>query len=244
MVKMKFLRRCDHLRRRLVFHAQTSQALSMKITLLIVLSLAVCVILPFAIWGDTIESWIVIDTEAKTLANSGKYAWLAGIGLLIADIFIPIPTTSIVAGLGIIYGPVFGAVVAVIGSMLSAIIGYCLGRFLGRPVAVRFAGNRLGKGDKLVQIYGGWIVAASRWLPVLPEVVSVVAGAHRMPAMLFFFSALCGVIPFSFAFAAIGHVGSETPIVTLLFAACVPILLWLLLYFSGFTRRFGAAENR
>jgi len=70
-------------------------ALSMRTTLIIVLILAICVILPFLLWGDRIESLLVVDAEAGTLANQDQWAWAVGIGLLIADIVIPIPTTSI-----------------------------------------------------------------------------------------------------------------------------------------------------
>ncbi len=215
----------------------------MRTTLIIVLILAICVILPFLLWGDRIESLLVVDAEAGTLANQDQWAWAVGIGLLIADIVIPIPTTSIIAGLGIIYGPTLGAGVAILGSMLSAFIGYGIGRVLGRPIARRFAGNRLEEGDQLILKYGGWIVAASRWLPVLPEVISVVAGAHRMPLGLFALSALCGVIPFSLAFATLGHVGSDAPVATLLIAAIVPIVLWLILQASGLTRRFRQPQD-
>lgn len=215
----------------------------MRTTLLIILVLAICVILPFVIWGDRIESLLVVDPVAGTLANQDQWAWAVGIGLLIADIVIPIPTTSIIAGLGIIYGPAIGAGVAILGSMLSAFIGYALGRFLGRPIARRFAGDRLKAGDQMILHYGGWIVAASRWLPVLPEVISVVAGAHRMPLILFGLSALCGVIPFSFAFATLGHVGSDTPLLTLIIAAIVPLLLWLILQITGFTQRFRQPQD-
>jgi len=216
----------------------------MRTTLIIILVLAICVILPFVIWGDQIESLLVVDTEAGTLAKQDQWAWAVGIGLLIADIVIPIPTTSIIAGLGIIYGPAVGAGVAILGSMLSAFIGYAIGRFLGRPIAQRFAGNRLAEGDRLILKYGGWIVAASRWLPVLPEVISVVAGAHRMPVGLFGLSALCGVVPFSLAFATLGHVGADAPVITLVIAAIVPILLWLVLQASGFTQRFRPSQDR
>lgn len=215
----------------------------MRTTLTIILVLAICVILPFLLWGDQIESLLVVDPSAGTLANQDHWAWAAGIGLLVADIVIPIPTTSIIAGLGIIYGPMLGGGVAILGSMLSAFIGYWLGRIFGRPIARRFAGNRLAEGDQMILKYGGWIVAASRWLPVLPEVISIVAGAHRMPFTLFTLSALCGVIPFSLAFATLGHVGSDAPIITLVVAAIVPIILWLVLQASGYTRRFRQSHD-
>lgn len=218
--------------------------MGMRTTLIIILVLAICVMLPFLFWGDQIESLLVVDQEAGTLANQDQWAWAVGVGLLIADIVIPIPTTSIIAGLGIIYGPMLGAGVAILGSMLSAFIGYAIGRFLGRPIARRFAGSRLAEGDRLILKYGGWIVAASRWLPVLPEVISVVAGAHRMPVKLFGLSALCGVVPFSLAFATLGHVGADTPVLTLVIAAIAPLVLWLILQITGVTQRFHQSQDQ
>ena len=209
----------------------------MSSTWKLILVLVICVIVPFAIWGEQIEAWATVEPGSGTLAGQSRWAWAVGIGLLIADLLIPIPTTSIIAGLGMIYGPVVGAGVAIAGSMLSAFIGYACGRWLGRPLVQRVFGASLDRGEAVFERHGGWIVATSRWLPVLPEVVSVVAGAHKMPLANFLLAALCGAVPFALAFSAIGHVGVDYPLATLLISALVPLVLWFVLSRSGLLPR-------
>jgi membrane protein DedA with SNARE-associated domain len=77
--------------------------------------------------------------------------------------------------------------------------------------------------------HGGLIVAASRWLPVLPEVISCMAGLTRMPFRSFVLALLCGAAPLGFVVAALGYVGSDRPLLTLVLCAFLPLPLWYLL---------------
>jgi len=197
------------------------------------------VVIPFLIWGEALTDLMSPDPETGSYGENEGWMWAIGIGLLVADIFIPIPTTAIIAGLGIIYGPVVGAFVAIIGSVMAAVCGYAIGRWLGRPIAQRFLGDAMAGGERIFAAYGGWIVAASRWLPVLPEVVSMVAGVSRFHFATFFFAALCGVIPFCIVFAIVGHLGAEQPVWTMIASALVPLALWWLAGRLGLIRRYG-----
>lgn len=196
------------------------------------------VVIPFLIWGEALTDLMSPDPETGSYGENEGWMWAIGIGLLVADIFIPIPTTAIIAGLGIIYGPVVGAIIAIIGSVMAAMCGYAIGRWLGRPIAQRFLGDAMAGGERIFAAYGGWIVAASRWLPVLPEVVSMVAGVSRFHFATFFFAALCGVIPFCIVFAIVGHLGAEQPVWTMIASALVPLALWWLAGRLGLIRRY------
>ncbi len=207
--------------------------------LLIPLGWIVLILGPFLIWGDVLVSLTTADREAGTFGDLGIHAGLVGIGLMVADLALPIPTTSVIAGLGILYGPLVGTAYALAGAMLAATVGYSIGRFLGRPFARRWIGPQLSSGERVFAGYGGWIVAASRWMPILPELVSVVAGISRMPFPSFLAAALCGALPHCAVFAVIGHLGAETPVWTLVISALVPVGLWFVLDRTGLTRRLG-----
>ena len=109
--------------------------------------------------------------------------------------------------------------------MVAASVGYGIGRFAGRPFAERWMGESLKTGERAFARHGGWIVAASRWMPVMPEVVSVVAGISRMPPPAFLLAALCGSLPHCAVFATIGALGAATPVWTIAISALVPIVL-------------------
>ncbi len=206
---------------------------------LVPLILALLVVGPFLIWGESIANLLWIEAETGQASVDRTVFWAIAIGLLVADIFIPVPTTSILAALGIVYGPVIGAAIGIVGTMLAAIAGYTFGRVLGRPVAVRFLGQSIENGERIFRRHGGWIVTLSRWAPVLPEVASVVAGVSRMSLTLFSLAAFCGVVPFCIVFALVGHLGAGQPIWTLLISASAPFALWWLARRAGLSKRFG-----
>jgi uncharacterized membrane protein YdjX (TVP38/TMEM64 family) len=128
-----------------------------------------------------------------------------------------------------IYGPWVGGLIATTGSVLAGLIGYTLCRLFGRPVASWLAGDAMLKyGQDLFARIGGWLVALSRWQPILPEVVACLAGLSRM-RLSTFVALLCGSAPLGFVFAAIGHRGQEQPVLTLVLSALAPFVLWLLM---------------
>lgn len=195
---------------------------------------ALFVIGPFLVWGDMLSA--LFTGQGATDVLAGGYAWIIGIGLLVADIFLPIPTTAIIAALGIYYGPVIGTLVSLTGSVAAALVGYGIGRILGRPAAQRLIGDAIENGERVFARYGGWIVAASRWMPVLPEVVSCVAGVSRMSLPLFLGAVICGALPLCVTFAVIGHLGAEEPGWTLALSALAPLVLWYIAERFGLSR--------
>lgn len=196
--------------------------------LALVVVLALLVVLPFAVWGDNIESWLSIDESTDWFNSFGPWAWLAGIGLIAADIVLPIPATLVMTAMGIIYGPVLGGIVAAVGSIVSGLIGYGLCRLLGREFAVKLTGESgMQQAEDLFDRWGGLLVAGSRWLPVLPETVSFLAGLTRMPVARYTLALACGAVPLGFAYAVAGHLGEDRPVLTLISVMFVPVLLWL-----------------
>jgi uncharacterized membrane protein YdjX (TVP38/TMEM64 family) len=197
----------------------------------IVVWLVAMVVLPFALWGDTLEALFTGDGAIQTLHGSGASAAIIAIGLLIADLLVPIPAAAVMAALGIVYGPVLGGLVAVIGSFLSGVVGYVIFRKLGRPAALWIMGNdALDGGERIFNQFGGWLVAASRWVPVLPEVISCLAGLTRMPLAAYLAALLCGAVPVGFTFALVGYLGADNPVLTISFCAVAPLLLWAVVH--------------
>lgn len=199
-------------------------------TLAVFAALALALGGPFLVWGEGFTASMAEGGAGGWLSSYGRYAWAAGIGLLIADLALPVPTTAVMAALGMVYGPLVGGLAATAGSIASGLIGYAMGRHLGRPVVGRLVGkDAIADGDRLFANIGGWMVALSRWLPVVSEVVACMAGLARMRFAIFLAALVCGSVPLAFVFAAIGEAGSDSPLLTLGISALVPFLLWALL---------------
>ena len=194
----------------------------------IFLALAVLVLVPFAIWGGDLERSFSLEGAVDWLRDFGVWGWLAGIGLLMTDLVLPIPSTVVMSALGFVYGPGLGGALSAVGSWLAGMLAYGLCRLLGPRVARRLVGEKdLVRGQVVFARVGGWLVAWSRWLPVLQETIACMAGLTRMPFGAFALALACGCLPMGFAFAAIGHAGVENPSLAIALSAALPPVLWL-----------------
>ena len=189
---------------------------------------AILLCIPVAIWGGQFIAWFTGDAAIAWIRGWGAWGWLAVVGLLVSDLFLPIPATPLMAAAGYLYGPLVGGAISAAGSFAAGMAGYGLCRAFGRDIAARLAGeDELLRHETLFQRSGPWLVAASRWLPLLPEVVTCLAGLTRMPLRIFATSLACGAVPMGFVFAIIGAAGQERPKLALTLSVLVPPLLWL-----------------
>ena len=196
---------------------------------IIIGTLIMMVLIPFFIWGETIEGMFSGEGAIAWLNGYGQWAWLAGVILLISDLLLPIPGTLIMSALGFIYGPWLGGILATLGSFLSGLLAFGLCRLMGEKGAKWILGeDGYEKGQNIFDRVGGWIVVLSRWLPVFPEVVACMAGMARMRPAIFATALLAGSAPLGFVFAFIGHMGDSYPAVAIILSAVLPPIIWLL----------------
>jgi uncharacterized membrane protein YdjX (TVP38/TMEM64 family) len=152
---------------------------AVKYTIL-VLALIAFVVIPFLLFGTSLEAWTfgLIDP-----AHSAPFIAAAGVALLAADVVLPVPSTVVAAGLGAVLGATWGILATAAGLTIGCVIGYCLGRFLGHD----FAERELGASDyaylaHLLDRHGLLLLMACRPVPVLAEASVIAAGVMGMPA--------------------------------------------------------------
>lgn len=196
--------------------------------LLLVLLLLSFTIIPFAIWGGALEASLSEQGAAGWMRSFGGWAWAAGILLIASDIALPIPATAVMAALGVIYGPWIGGALSVSGSVLAGLLGYGICRMIKPDTARMLAGAEgFEQARYLFDQWGGWIVAGSRWLPVLPETISFLAGLTAMPVRRYVVALTCGAVPLGLIFASAGYLGSDRPLTMMVLSAAAPLVLWL-----------------
>ena len=202
------------------------------------IGVALVLMIPFLIWEEFFTTMFSGEELVAWLRARGPFGWLAGILLLVGDLFLPIPGTAVMAGLGYIYGTWVGGIVSAAGSFLAGMLGYGLCRGFGQGIAHKLAGAEdLAKGERLFARSGGWMVALSRCLPLLPEVIACLAGLARMPLGKFSLALACGAIPVGFIFAGIGKLGEQSPALAIGLSVVIPPVLWLIS--AGLMRRKG-----
>ncbi len=181
------------------------------------------------VFGGRLDGQFSFEGSVKWLEDAGLWAWAAGILLLMGDLLFPLPGTVVISALGYVYGIFLGGLISAVGLILAGVLGYGLGRLCGEKFARRCLGERdFDRGTRLFEKSGAWVVALSRALPILPEVISCTAGLVRMPFRRFVVALACGSVPMGFVFAAIGRAGHEQPGWALGLSLIAPALLWLL----------------
>lgn len=194
---------------------------------LVFAGLAAAVLAVWVAFGGAWEARFTLDGSVRWLENAGPWGWAAGIGLLVGDLLLPVPSTVVMSALGWIYGWLPGGLAAGAGLMLSRLLGYGIGRWIHEPTARKLLGNKDFERGKLLSARGGgWMVAVSQALPIVPEALCCTAGLVRMPLRRFVASLACGSLPVGFLFAAVGQLGREQPFWALGFSIVIPGLLW------------------
>jgi uncharacterized membrane protein YdjX (TVP38/TMEM64 family) len=174
----------------------------------------------FFVLGDAL-------VERSWLDAFGSWVWLVGAGLIVADIVLPIPTTLVITVMGQKYGPMLGGLIGVLGSCSAGVIAYSLTRMLGPRFARWLLADELASAEKFFAEKGAFAVACSRWLPLLPEAISCMAGLARMPFGKYCLALLSGAVPMCFAYAALAST-SDNEMVPLLISILLPIPIWWL----------------
>lgn len=195
---------------------------------LVFLLFAALVIGVWLLWGGGFEETFGFDATVMWLRARPGWGGLAGAGLLVSDLLLPVPGTVVMSALGYVYGAVMGGAFAAAGSVGAGIAGYGVGRLLPERIARRW----IGEGDfersrRLFSGGGGWVIALSRALPVLPEALSCTAGVVRMPFGRFVSAVACGSVPTGLIFAGIGAAGQKDPGWAMALSLVIPALLWL-----------------
>jgi len=203
--------------------------------------LALAMLAVFALWGGRLEELFSQEACARWFQDARPYAWAVAILLLAGDLVLPVPATGIMAALGSVYGPWLGGFIGAAGAAASGLIGYTLARLGGRPLARRLASDQeRARFQALFDRWGGLAVIISRAMPILPEVVSLLAGLARMRPGRFAAALVLGCLPTAFFFAWLGHASREQPWWGLVLAVGIPALIWpVFLHLAGAERAKG-----
>ena len=193
--------------------------------------LAIALVLLFAIifglWGTHFEFLFSQNACIQWFQQIQTWAWAAGIGLLTSDLLLPIPATGVMAALGDVYGIWLGGLIAAMGSIGAGFTGYGLARLLGQKGTRWLASDaELERFKSFFDRWGGWAIIISRILPILPEVMTILAGLARMDLKRFSAALLLGTLPTCLLFAFLGQASRNDPGYGIAAAVVLPLLLW------------------
>jgi len=181
----------------------------------------------FALTGNLFETLLNPESSFQLFSRIRPYGWIVGISLLITDILLPVPATGIMAALGAVYGVWKGMLISVVGSTGAGIVGYAAALFLGKRKNRRIATEQeLERFRRFFDVWGGYAIIISRIMPLLPEVIAILAGLSGMKFSRFAAALLAGTVPVSFLFAWIGHTSGGSPGAGVIVAVIIPAFIW------------------
>ncbi len=181
--------------------------LSRRAIIAVALALAVVagLTLPALLSSDQLmisEAWV-----RSTVENLGMAGPLVLIGLMVlAIVASPIPSGPIAVAAGALYGTLAGGCLVVTGAVLGAIAAFAIARYLGFDVVRRSSNPVLAyitapRSQNSLML----IVFASRLVPFISfDAISYAAGLTCVSLGRFAIATFMGVVPVSFALAAMG----------------------------------------
>jgi uncharacterized membrane protein YdjX (TVP38/TMEM64 family) len=194
----------------------------LRLALLVLVVLAILAV-PTILLGDRFENQLDGAKALEFVRAQGPWSAAVGVGLIVADLLIPLPSPAIMAALGLIYGPLMGGAIASFGSFLAALVGYTLCRAIGPRAASWIAGpKQIERLSKFFERNGMWAIAVSRFIPAVPEVLACMAGLTRMPFGRFALGNLIGSVLVGFLNAYFGARGATDPASTVAVVVVAP----------------------
>jgi uncharacterized membrane protein YdjX (TVP38/TMEM64 family) len=136
--------------------------------------------------------------------KGGTWAAIAGVTLLIADVFLPVPSSLVMIAHGALFGIWIGTALSLLGSVGATLFGFWVGRRGGRTLERLVSPAEKLKADALLARWGALAILVSRPLPLLAETVAILAGASAMGWGKAALAGFLGCVPMAVLYAFTG----------------------------------------
>ncbi|RMH22564.1 MAG: hypothetical protein D6696_03195 [Acidobacteria bacterium] len=194
--------------------------------------LAGAMMLAFALLFAVVEALelpLLSDPE-PLLAGGGAIAAAAGVGLLIADVALPVPASLVMIAHGALFGVAAGTALSLAGGLGAALFGFWIGRRGGPLVARLVPEDERRRAGALLARWGPLAIVVSRPVPIVAETVAILAGTSPLGWVSLSAASVAGLLPAALLYALTGATAARLDHASLIFALVLAIaaLLWLL----------------
>ena len=150
---------------------------------------------------------------------------------LFIDLFIAVPTMTIIILAGYFIGFELAVFYTFIGVLCASLTGYFLSRKYGMKILDKLSSNEEQKLEmrELFNKHGVLVLILSRAVPMLPEISSCLAGTCKMSLKRFLFAWSLGTIPYLCVIAYAGSISNlDNPMPAIYAALGITLLFWFL----------------
>ena len=171
----------------------------------------------------------LLSDPTPWMKHGGVVAACVGVGLLIADVLLPVPSSLVMVAHGALFGVLWGTTLSLIGSVGAAIFGFAIGRRGGRLMErIVTPAERERAGDILAR-WGTLAVIVTRPVPLLAETVAIMAGATTMTWRSLVLASFAGSLPPALLYALTGAAVADLQNTALMFGVVLLVagVFWL-----------------
>ena len=188
-------------------------------------------IIPFMIWGQSIEN------EIHEYLGKEANPFIAGfciVILLSSDVFLPIPSSVLSTVSGWRLGWLYGTLATWLGMNIGAILGYGFARQFGPGFSKWFCRDEdMMLMRDLLNRLGPTVLVLGRALPVFAEASILFAGIHQLTWRRFVFPVLASNLVIAIVYSTLGDLAAQYEWLTaaIVVSVCIPLLI------TSFARR-------
>ncbi len=197
---------------------EASPGKSLRRLALVLLGLLSIIVLPFLALGWYLEPSIESFVSSDWFSEHQGLAALVTISLLIADLFLPVPSSVVCTMAGSVLGFGLGLFVCWIGLNLSAGGGFYLARALGPRILTPRQSKAFADYRGRIDRAGPWYLVACRAIPVVAEASVMFAGLAKLTSPRFWPPVAGANLGVAFAFVLLGSMAKQGEFVGLALA--------------------------
>jgi 3-dehydroquinate synthase len=160
----------------------------------------------------------LLHDPSEYLGRGGPWAAALSFGLLVADVFLPVPSSVLMIANGALFGVARGTALSLAGSLGAALLGFLVGRRGGRLIERLVGPGEKARADALLARWGALAVLITRPIPLLAETVAVLAGASPLGWGRLTAATLAGALPSCLLYALTGATSRNVGSGVLMFA--------------------------
>ena len=173
--------------------------------------------MPAAVMAAMLVTFVVVEalgveplTEPRRLLDGGgALAAAAGTALLVADVFLPVPSSGVMLLHGALFGIVVGAALSLVGSLGAFAVGFGVGRRAEPALERLVSEDERSRADRLLRRWGVLAIVVTRPVPILAETTAFVAGTSSLGWRPSLVAALVGSLPAAVLYAVAGALAAS-----------------------------------
>ncbi len=172
----------------------------------------------------------LLTDPSRWLNQGGLIGALVGVGLLIADVVLPVPSSLVMIAHGALFGVTMGTLLSLIGSVGATLVGFALGRRGDKWLEKIVLPKERLRVEEMLERWGALAVVITRPVPLLAETTAILAGASAMSWQRVTIASFAGSLPAALLYALTGAVAASfhNTVLMFCFVLLVSGVFWIL----------------